>query len=300
MLSLFKTKAHPWVATQEKKTIEEMRGVKPKVKSITEKMIEEIHESFYTEVDKILADAKITKSLATTKQGLIDKRARLISLGFTNTKEVTEAQVEIDRLNELERENRVKQKLVRAIEYFSQNYPNYKFITPESVHKICAKYNLIYGTIDKYIGTVPDVNLKHIENFKVKDEDRLWLESDNIFGRSSAREVSFKVYKDKILREQKEAEAWDSMDYEMKRHMMQMSRHRSNYDYKKAPLEIVAPLKDFNTKDMKLDGFKLSKIEIPDPVVIQPVMFEDTKYYLVVTAWGLEAGDSEIVNARHN
>ena len=51
---------------------------------------------------------------------------------------------------------------------------------------------------------------------------------------------------------------------------------------------------------MELKDFKLSKIEIPDPVVLQPVMFNKTKYYLIVTAWGDEASDELVVNQNHN
>lgn len=49
----------------------------------TNEVIEEIHESFFTEVNKLLAAAKIENSLDTNKQSLIDKCARLKALGFT-------------------------------------------------------------------------------------------------------------------------------------------------------------------------------------------------------------------------
>jgi hypothetical protein len=41
--------------------------------------------------------------------------------------------------------------------------------------------------------------------------------------------------------------------------------------------------------------FKLSKIEVSDPVVLHPVMFKGIKYYLIITAWGLEASDELVV-----
>lgn len=134
-------------------------------------IIQEIHETFYTEVDRLLNEAKISVSNETSKQELIDKCKRLKTLGFTNTKEVREAQIEINRLNEISQINESKDKLVRAINYFSVKYPNYKFITEESVKKICEKYNLVYGSVDRYIGTVPDKNLKQIEEFKISDDD---------------------------------------------------------------------------------------------------------------------------------
>ena len=45
---------------------------------------------------------------------------------------------------------------------------------------------------------------------------------------------------------------------------------------------------------------KLSKIEIPDPVVLQPVFFKGRKHYLIVTAWGIEAEDDLVKNSNHN
>jgi hypothetical protein len=61
-------------------------------------------------------------------------------------------------------------------------YPNNKFITEESVKKICEKYNLVYSTIDRYIGTVPDKNLTEIANFKINDEDKVCYRSRMYIG----------------------------------------------------------------------------------------------------------------------
>lgn len=44
----------------------------------------------------------------------------------------------------------------------------------------------------------------------------------------------------------------------------------------------------------------MKHIEIPDPVVLKPVIYNSQKYYLIVTAWGLEAGDEIVVNSNHN
>jgi len=51
---------------------------------------------------------------------------------------------------------------------------------------------------------------------------------------------------------------------------------------------------------MEIKDFKLSKIEIPDPVVLQPVFFKGKKHYLIVTAWGIEAEDELVKNSNHN
>jgi hypothetical protein len=242
-------------------------------------IIEEIHETFYTEVDKLLAEARISNSLETDKQNLIDKHKRLKALGFINTKEVKEAKDEVARLKALENENKAKADLIEAINYFSQKYPLYKFITEESVKKICSKYNLVYGSVDRYIGTVPDENLKHMENFKISEEDSC-----------SLVEECFNGVNHTFVR--KEFFAPSNKQFDTDRFCQYLSS--------KCPLEIAAPLKDFNMTDSEVKDFKISDIEILDPVVLQPVVFKGTKYYLIVTAWGLEASDELVVNTLYN
>jgi hypothetical protein len=78
-------------------------------------------------------------------------------------------------------------------------------------------------------------------------------------------------------------------------------RISSIYEFEECPLEIAAPIKDFDTSKMVLSGRKLErKIEIPDPVVLQPVFHGGKKHYLIVTAWGDEASDPEVMNPIHN
>jgi hypothetical protein len=56
--------------------------------------------------------------------------------------------------------------------------------------------------------------------------------------------------------------------------------------------EIVAPIKDFDTRNMIIENGELkNKVEIPDPIVLQPVYHNNEKHYLIVTAWGIEAED---------
>jgi len=244
-------------------------------------VIEEIHETFYTEVDKLLADAKIANSLDTNKQDLIDKCERLKNLGFINTKEVKDAEIEIKRLDNLKQDNESKKHLIEAIEYFSSKYPQYKFITEDSVKKICKKYNLVYGVIENYIGTVPDVNLKHIENFRIDKEDECYVHECKNNNKLYKREYhSIKTFNFKAKSYERE---WDWTTINMK-----------------CSLEIVAPIKDFNMKNKEVKDFQVSKVEIPDPIVLQPVIYNDMKFFLIVTCWGLEASDELIVNENHN
>lgn len=280
--------------TTRNKIADVERTINLTVKS-NEKLIDEIHENFFTEVDKLLAEAKISRSLDTDKQDLIDKCERLKKLGFTNTKEVKEAEAEIARIKQLKIENENKATLIQAIEYFSFRYPQYKFITEDSVLKICNKYGLIYGEISRYIGDVPEKNLKHIEQFEVDVKDECFYYESGYSDLRNGRRTLSKRYIDNA-----ENEKVDSRNAEnAENHLMPMY-FRSYEVNTKCPLEIAAPVKDFNMEGMEVKNFKISKIEIPDPVVLKPVIFGGQKHYLIVTAWGKEASDEIVVNEKMN
>ena len=72
--------------------------------------------------------------------------------------------------------------------------------------------------------------------------------------------------------------------------------------YYKNSLEICAPLSQFDITDLELQGKKLVKkqIKIKDPIVLCPVFFKNVKHYLIVTAWGKEASDFEVINQKLN
>lgn len=278
----------------KKSTADNITVVEPKADikgKTTNEIIEEIHETFYTEVDRLLSSAKISNSLDTNKQDLIDKCVRLKALGFTNTKEVKEAESEIARLDKLKEENEAKKVLIEAINYFSFKYPNYKFITEASVLKICEKYNLVYGEINRYIGTVPDKNLKHIEDFRVLEDDECHLHSEWYSDFNLGKFGITKNYQTSEEAKRRKEGRMDQLSF--------MGPYKNVVDMK-CPLEIAAPRKDFNMEGMEVKNHKISKIEIPDPIVLKPVIFNNQKHYLIVTAWGLEAGDELVVNANHN
>ena len=259
-------------------------------------IVEEIHETFYSEVDRLLEEAKILKPLDTDKQALITKSARLQALGFTNTKEVIESSAEVFRLAKLEGENQSKELLVDTINYFNQHYPQYKFITEESVKKICEKYNLVYSIISNYVGTVPDANIEQMENFKIKEEDACYFKKTIYMGSRMMWGGRNEDPDDYISHYQFVKATTATKENTQKAFQQNRDYHES---YGKSPLEICAPLKDFK-KDLEVKDFKLSKREIPDPIVLQPVFYNGKKHYLIVTAWGPEAEDSLTLNENHN
>lgn len=252
-------------------------------KEKTKKIIEEIHESFYGEVSKLLAQAKIFNNVESNKQHLIDKSKKLKELGFTNTKEIQIAEKEIEKLNKFKEENKEKEKLIETINYFSFHYPHKKFITEESVKKICKKYNLVYGEVFRFMGVVPLENLKEIQDFKIKDVDRCYKKTIT-YKKSFLQEKIIYVGEGYVKRKRKPRNPKDK-----------------SIEIKEAPLEIAAPKKDFDLTGMTINDYKLEeKIEIIDPVVLQPVFYKGKKHYLIVTAWGEEGYDELVYNSKKN
>jgi len=247
----------------------------------TNALVEEIHDTFYTEVDRILEQAKITKSYEIDKT-LESKAERLKKLGFNSAKELKLDSVQQRERTIIDSERKKNEELVEAVNYFSFKYPHYKFITEDSIKKICEKYGLVYGEVGKYIGEVPEENLKHIEDFKIDEKD------------------NYISYSSRIL------SVWSSYTEEEFRHRLTVyndvspERVDGIVENSKicASLIIAAPKDKFDMTRMEVKDYKLQNI--PDPVVFKPVMYKDKQYFLIVTAWGAEAKDSLVVNEKLN
>lgn len=227
-------------------------------------IVEQIHTEFHSAAEVLLAEAKQVIAEASTKDA--GKVSRLEKLGFKQAQQVTELKPLLQRA-ELSREQ------MGLVGYYSSRYPNNKFITEDQVKAICFKYNLVCGEVSRYKGFVPVKNLIQIEQFRLKDGDGLKVYSVGIY-----QEWAGRVEDDGGAA----AEKWRFI-YE-KRKMAE-------------PMQICAPVKDMDLSGMTIeDGYRVQKIHVPDPVVLQPVKGG----YLILTAWGDEASDENVVNQKFN
>ena len=238
----------------------------------TKELIQQIHNDFYTEVDKLLESTKLIEK----NEVSIPKKIQILRKhGFLRTKESLEAE-KIDRKNRVIKwNNEKKERLKEAIDYFSFKYPMYKFITIESVYDLCEKYNLNVDHAENYTGYIPSKNLEDIDNFKIDIEDERW-------------EIGFYEHRDgkyviKSTFSRKQAE---ELNFKYKIDNYYHDLRPSNFD-------IVAPEKDF------IKGRDNTKYT-PDPIVLKPVLYKEYNYFLIVTAWGEEAGDNLVINPNHN
>lgn len=264
MFNLFKKQ-------EPKKEIENSisESANPSTNGVYPKEVLEIHHEFQTAADTLLLEANTIIADAATKD--IVKVSRLESLGFKQASQVTELKPLIQKA-ELSKEQ------VELLKYYSFNYPNNKFITEEQVKTICHKYNLVCGEVSRFKGFVPEKNLKEIESFKLKREDKAWFYS----------------YGGDI----------DSIDNLMRKYGHNLNYYMNEYNIEtrkvwqeNTELQICAPIKDMDISGLELtEGYKLQKKHIPDPVVLQPVKGG----YLILTAWGDEASDELVVNQKFN
>lgn len=232
--------------------------------------VDQIHADFDSAQERLVAEA--TRIVNKKPVDLIEKGERLKSIGFTSAKPVSISEVVLSRIAQ-------SKEFLSNLSDYQVRYPDYKFITDSEVERLCKKYGLVFGPANKYIGDIPEKNIREIESFRLLEED--YIVKDETF--------TFTTYVGSIFHSGR----WADTD------------PRPNIDfgvtYEKSPekikpdFKIVAPKKDFDTSNMTLKGYVLEE-NLPDPIVLQPVKGG----YLIVSKWGIEGNDESLTNELMN
>lgn len=159
---------------------------------------------------------------------------------------------------------------VRAIDAHLR-YPNHKLIHSTHAEQICSKYGLFCGKLDKYIGQIPNKNLKELEDFKLNVAPHYTID----YGFWGGQKKTY--YKNlSEIRNKKSTE---------KRLVLMAGQ-----------FSICAPEKDF------ISGSR--HILVDDPIILFSEYPRDYCYssnmFVIVTAWGEEAKDEKVFNERLN
>lgn len=245
-----------------------------KSKQTTEQIIAEIHNEFDSASERLLKEAKDIVAKDSSKGD------RLRRLGFNNSQPVKES-------DDVRKAQYDAQQLAERVSYFSQWYPHNKFITEESVQRICEKYGLVFADGKYYKGDVPEKNLREMEQFVLRKEDMLidymggFVDSFTSRLRNSVLGIDYGFGTIAI------PSGW----IESTIPNFASEEERST----KPSFKICAPEKDFDTTHLAKKGHRL-ELNIPDPIVLQPVKGG----YLIVTKWGLEASDDLVKNEKAN
>lgn len=167
-------------------------------------------------------------------QNILKKAKEAKELGLNRAKEISIAQ-----------EIKEQQNLLKIAKHYKSKYPKYKFITEQSVNKICEKYGLVFKNIDKYIGPT----------------------DDNITGR--IKELNCDIKEKKYYASQLGEEGY-GLYYDENTLLFKVN----DIYNKPVQMKVIALAKDFGT--VKKSNFKVFK-----PVILKPVIYENIKYYLI-------------------
>ncbi len=241
--------------------------------------IKQIHNEFNIAEETLLKEALSVLEDCKTKD--LAKGELLASLGFIQTPQAK-------AVEEIKTKKILAEQTAKVIQKYSFKYPNNKFITEDMVEEICKKYNLVCGDVSLYKGFVPQENLLEISKFKLKEED---ITVSGICWDSGTPRIRYSISKKKFM-ECSSAKAHKFEWAESK----ELGLPFKYFDQiRENTLKICAPIKDMDTKNMKLNGYHLEK-HIPDPIVLQPI----EGGYLIISKWGDEASDPIVVNEKMN
>lgn len=275
-------------------------------KSVYPKEVQDIHHEFENAGEKLLQEAYAIIGQQPSLN--LSKIERLQKFGFKQVKENVEA-VEVIKTIQL------SESQIQLVKYYKKQYPFHKFITEEQVKTICHKYNLVCGGVERFTGFVPDKNLKEIENFKLKKEEsnhmrfiasrygsrdqfEITFENAEIRHRNNYYHIYSKSERSDYNYSFQSEDGIRFYGNDRKDIFGYASLGSCNLNIESSSFKICAPVKDMDISGLELkEGYKLQrKIEIPDPVVLQPVKGG----YLIITAWGDEASDPLVLNENHN
>ncbi len=251
-----------------------------------DKVIEEIHSQFDNATIRL--SSEFDEILKRVSESNSDKVEALRILGFINSSPVT------DHMKLMDDERKFKEYTDYAKEY-SMKYTQ-KFICEWQVEEICKKYGLVIGEAYRFKGFIPEKNVCDMLKFKLKTEDVLYQ-----YGLESSHN-GIKYIKHKVL--------WDA-----EKHFSNITTynhtglqtisvvgtkvglHNDHVEYfRRVGFSICAPLSEMDmTNATVTDGYKIQST-IKDPIVLQKVLGG----YLVITAWGDEASDPNVINANNN
>ena len=116
--------------------------------------VEQIHQEVDTAQERLLQEAQ---AIINSNSHDFSKAERLEALGFTATQEVVKSKESQTILV-------TGKAQAKTIQHYTTTYPFLKFLTEAELDRICNKYSLVYAGVGAYTKTVPEKNLKEIED----------------------------------------------------------------------------------------------------------------------------------------
>lgn len=267
-------------------------------------IIQQIHDHAHQAQAALMQEAEAILSQAqnfTPEE--IQSVDSLASMGFKNEKNVVEITAK------LEEQRRIQTKY-DVIKYYAEKYPFNKFIPVSVVYEICEKYGLLIARADRFIDVIPEFNKNEILNFRVDQIDLLDKAEFVVANAWSRNRYPYWVNREfRITSGMKQRWGIDKKNIPTGQRPRSVDNRLGSVDMplddgaavtssnftQGTDLYVIATKDQFNTSNMEQVGYTLSEIK-DDPIVLQPVACG----LLIVTAWGPEAKDSQIVNENKN
>lgn len=167
-------------------------------------------------------------------------------------------------------------------------FPHLKQILFRDVTKVCKKYNLVIAPIERFTGQVPNKNLLDVAGF-LRRYQMYGYKTWSLFNDDNESTIFMK----------------DRNDAETAHKKIHWGKMKSDEVEPKYSLFICAPKDQLIIRDNeKIKGYK---IVTDDPIILAVETFrkyrkEPSKddVMIIVTAWGEEASDPDVINEKLN
>ena len=229
----------------------------------------EIHTDF-----KKSLDLNSFNNVSNPSIDLVDADAlqcSLIKLGLSNSKTYKELSKNIsnnDNIDNLNKDRELYSKI-------SIKYTNYRLIGIKNILNLCEKYDLYLGLIDQFIGSIPYSNLQDLT--KHKNEVSNSKEFTRLSPESAIDIAHYSSYGDIYY-------AIVAPRYMFKENLVEADRLILNIEKPKLKIKFEFQKPSFNL----------------DPIVLAPLYnprgYNNGIVYQIVTAWGEEAEDDNVIN----
>jgi len=167
-------------------------------------------------------------------------------------------------------------------------FPHLKQILFRDVVKICKKYNLVVAPIERFTGQIPNKNLIDVSEF-IKRYQMFCYRTWSLFNGDDEKVISIK----------------NKIEAERAHKKFHWCKMKSDEVKPKYSLFICAPKDQLILK--KNERVKGNKIITDDPIVLALETFKkyrdepvDADIMTIVTAWGIEASDPDVINEKLN
>lgn len=160
---------------------------------------------------------------------------------------------------------------------YSKTFPLHKIIHINQILLLCEKYGLLFTETRNFSGVIPNKNIEELQKF-VSQYNYVHL-------RTEAKCPLFGKY----------------IEAENVLFVKQSDKHSIKYEYEESAYQwhIVAPKNMVVTEEIR----KNNMVYKSDPIIIgmlRPEIWRSARWGVIVTAWGNEASDENVVNEKMN